>query len=151
MVVSAAVMTTAETTAEAEVIETGEQRDALGRRRTPPDRREQLLASYRSSGLTQREFARREGINYTTFCTWAQAQRRSGRLPMAPAGVKRPRRSVSGKSARLPFVEVQVSSAHPQAAHAATGLEIRLPDGTLLRGGSAEELARLARALRGLP
>jgi hypothetical protein len=145
------VTTTTEKTADAEVIETGEQRDALGRRRTPADQRELLLTSYRASGLTQREFARREGINYTTFCTWAQAERRNGRLPLAPAGAKGRRRPPAGESARLPFVEVQVSSAASVASSETAGLEVRLPDGTLLRGGSAEELAKLARALRGLP
>lgn len=148
MIVWVLVTTTTETTTDAEVIETGEQRDALGRRRTPADRREQLLASYRASGLTQREFARREGINYTTFCTWVQAQGRSGRLPMGPAGVKGCRQPVASASARLPFVEVEVSSASAAQGGVPPSLEVRLVDGTLLRGGDAVELARLARALR---
>jgi hypothetical protein len=122
---------------EAELAETGEKRDALGRRRA------QLLAAYRASGLTQRAFAERERINYTTFCTWAQAERRRGRLPVAPAGRKpRAAQRVGG-----PFVEVQLASAAPPPA-SETGLEIRLADGTLLRGSSASELAKLARALR---
>ena len=53
-------------------METGEKRDRLGRRRTPAERRAELLAAYRQSGLTQTAFARREGIRYSTFCTWAQ-------------------------------------------------------------------------------
>lgn len=47
---------------ETELIETGEKRDALGRRRTPPERRAEMLAAYRASELTQSAFARREGI-----------------------------------------------------------------------------------------
>jgi len=60
-----------------ELVETGEKHDALGRRRTPPERRAELLAAYRSSGLTQAAFAQREGITYSTFCTWAQAVKTS--------------------------------------------------------------------------
>lgn len=39
--------------------------------RTPALPREELLPAYEASGLTQSAFARREGINYTTFCSWA--------------------------------------------------------------------------------
>ena len=55
-------VTTTARAAETELIETGEQRDALGRRRTPWERRAELLAAYHQSGLTQKAFARREGI-----------------------------------------------------------------------------------------
>jgi hypothetical protein len=105
-----------------------------------------LLAAYRSSGLTQKAFARREGINYTTFCTWAQAERQCGRLPAVPAG-RRPR-SAPSLATRLPFVEVQLSRSAPVAPAGVPGLEVRLADGTLLRGGSAVELAKLVRALK---
>jgi transposase-like protein len=142
------VTTTTGTTAETELIETGEQRDALGRRRTPAARRAALLAAYRTSGLTQRAFARREGINYTTFCTWAQAARRSGQLPAAPAGRRVRRRPDAGAGARLPFMEVQLSPAAAMASPGTTGLEVRLADGTLLRGGDAAALAKLVRALK---
>lgn len=125
---------------EPELVETGEKHDVLGRRRTPAERREELLAAYRASGLTQSAFARREGIRYSTFCTWAQAERRSGGLPPAPAGRKR--RRVGSPAVR--FAEVRL----PGIAAPVPGLEVRLPDGTLLRGGSAVELAALVRALR---
>ncbi len=130
------------TTATTELVETGEKRDVLGRRHTPPERRAELLAAYRSSGLTQSAFARREGIRYSTFCTWAQAERRSGRLPPAPAGRKRRRRV--GLPPAVRFAEVRL----PGLPAPVPGLDVRLPDGTLLRGGSAVELAALVRALR---
>ena len=69
-----------------ELIDTGEKRDALGRRHTPRERRVELLAAYRQSGLTQTAFARREGIRYSTFCTWAQVERQQGKLPVAWCG-----------------------------------------------------------------
>lgn len=132
-------VTTTTRAAETELIETGEQRDALSRRRTPLQRREELLAAYRQSGLTQKAFARREGITYTTFCSWAQTQRRKGKLPVAPAGRKRQR---TQGMAPVRFVEAALAPA-PVAP-----LEVRLPDGTLLRGSSATELAKLMQALK---
>jgi transposase-like protein len=139
-------ITTTLSEADTEVIETGEQRDALGRRRTPAERRAELLAAYRSSGLTQRAFARREGINYTTFCSWAQRERAAGRL--APARPGRPKTEAIAAvrpPERINFVE----AALPAVAAGSAGLSVRLPDGTELRGGSAAELAKLVRALRG--
>ena len=129
------------TTATTELVETGEKRDTLGRRHTPAERRAELLAAYRASGLTQSAFARREGVRYSTFCTWAQAEREAGRLPVAPAG-REGRRPVPPGGVR--FAEVQL----PAVAAPTPGLEVRLPDGTLLRGGRAVELAALVRALR---
>lgn len=124
-----------------ELIDTGEKRDVLGRRHTPRERRAELLAAFRQSGLTQTAFARREGIRYSTFCTWAQAERQQGKLPVARAGGQRQRR-VGSPSVR--FAEVRL----PAVAAPIPGLEVRLPDGILLRGGSVVELAALVRALR---
>lgn len=131
------------TTASTELVETGEKRDTLGRRHTPAERRAELLAAYRQSGLTQSAFARREGIRYSTFCTWVQAEREAGHLPVAPAGRKGRRPTPPGS---VRFAEVQLP---PMVAPVASGLEVRLPDGTLLRGGNAAELATLVRALKG--
>src|SRR6266540_4240549 len=100
------------TTATTELVETGEKRDVLGRRHTPSERRAELLAAYRTSGLTQSAFARREGIRYSTFCTWAQAERRRGGLPSVPAGRKRLGRvgapAVRFAEVRLPAVAAPV-------------------------------------------
>jgi transposase-like protein len=126
---------------ETELIETGEKHDVLGRRHTPAERRAELLAAYRASGLTQSAFAQREGIRYSTFCTWAQAERQRGELPPAQAG-RKDRRRMGSPAVR--FAEVQL----PAMPAPVPGLEVRLPDGTLLRGGSAVELAALVRALR---
>lgn len=141
-------MVTNTTGATTELVETGEKRDVLGRRHTPPERRAELLAAYRASGLTQSAFARREGLRYSTFCTWAQAERQKGKLPVAPAGWKRRRRGVGTPTVRPPqrinFAEVRLSAVPAPIP----GLEVRLADGTVLRGGSAAELAALLRALR---
>lgn len=98
----------------------------------PRERREQLVAAFRESGLTRRAFARREGIRYTTFCNWTQrAAKRAGAGVPAVAPVR--------------FAEVAL----PASVSASVGvLEVRLPDGTTMRGGNVEELAALVRALR---
>lgn len=56
------------TTLTTELVETGEKRDRLGRRITPAVRRAELVEGWRASGLTQAEFARREGIIYSSVC-----------------------------------------------------------------------------------
>jgi hypothetical protein len=58
-----------------ELVETGEQRDRIGRRITPAARRAELVAAWRASGLTQAAFTRREGIIYSSFASWVQADR----------------------------------------------------------------------------
>ena len=107
----------------------GERRDRLGRRHVPVERRRELLADFRASGLTRTAFARREGLRYTTLCTWVQ------REPKAPGRPKPP-------GALVQFAEVALP------ASAAGRLEVRLADGTTLHGGQVEELAALVRALR---
>ena len=62
--------------------------DVLGRVKTPPARREQLLDEFERSGLPGQKFAELAGIKYQTFATWIQKRRRgSGAYP----AVKRPK------------------------------------------------------------
>lgn len=114
----------------AEVVDTGEKRDARGRRVTPAEGRRQMVQSYRSSGMTMAAFARRERLNYATFAGWvAKAQRH--------AVAKRP----------VEFAEVRMPFAVPSAAPD-DHLEVRFPDGTVLRGGRVADVVALVRALR---
>lgn len=140
-------METIPTATTAELVETGEKRDVLGRRLTPGERRAELLTVFRASGLTQAAFARQEGLKYSTFCTWAQAERAAGRLPVAPLGGSRAKSSAAKKPA-VRFVEAFPSGPINLPAMGAPGLEVRLPDGTVARGTNATELAALIRALR---
>ena len=114
----------------AELVDTGEKRDARGRRVTPADRRLQMVQAYGESGMTMAAFARRERIKYATFAGWV-AKAQSG------AVAKRP----------IQFAEVRMPFAAPSAA-ADDRLEIRLPDGTVLRGARVTEMVALVRALR---
>lgn len=113
-----------------ELIDTGEKRDGRGRRISTAERRAEAVAEWRGSGLTMAAFARREGIEYSTFAGW-----------VLKAARKRPR------SKRPRFAEVRVGPV--LAASPATDLlEVRLPDGTMVRGANATELAALVKALR---
>lgn len=116
------------TTTKIELVETGEKRDRVGRKITPAERREELVGAWEGSGLTQAEFARREGVQYPTFASWVQQAR-------AAKGAR------SAAAQQVRFAEVQWP-----ANAGASALEVRLPDGTQLRGGSAAKLVRALRA-----
>lgn len=70
---------------------------------------EAVIASYRSSGLSQRAFCEREGIKLPTFSYWF---RRVGQ-----------EKAVSGR-----FVELS------SVAATAEGLEVVFPNGVIVRG-----------------
>ena len=111
----------------AELVDTGEKRDKRGHRVLPGAERARLLAVYQGSGLTMAEFARRETLNYNTFAGWVAKAGRPG-APTRP----------------IKFAQVQL----PAAAVRTSEVEVRLPDGTMLRGGRVADLAALIRALR---
>lgn len=98
---------------------------------TPPERRAALVREYKASGLTQAAFARREGLRNSTFAYWV--------LQMSKAEAEGPKRPIEFAQLRLP---VPPTTAEPAR------LEVRLPDGTVLRGDNANDLAVLVRALR---
>ncbi len=110
-----------------EVVDDKQRRDTRFRRIMAAERRAELLAVYDTSGLTQRAFARREGINFHTFVEWLQRRRRGG-------GAERPVR----------FQEISLAT----APNAAAVLEVMLPGGLIVRGGNAARVAELVRALR---
>jgi transposase-like protein len=114
----------------AELVDTGEKRDSRGRRVTPVERRGQVVQAYRASGMTMAAFARRERINYATFAGWVTKAGRSGIT-------KRP----------VQFAEVRLPFPAPSAA-TDDRVEVRLPDGTVLRGARVMDLVALVRALR---
>jgi transposase-like protein len=120
----------------AELVETGEKRDARGRRMTPVQRRRAIVRAYRASGLTQAAFARREGLNYSTFAGWV--------LKVAKAELAK--NSVQFAQLRVPMSSLSAPSAPAESE--ATSLEVRLVDGTSIRSNRVDELALLVRALR---
>ena len=115
---------------ETELLEDPRKRDTRGRRIANEAERERLLAKYERSGLTQKEFCRREGINYHTFVGWLGRRRRNG----------------EGAEPEIPlFQEVVLSG---QSGYRA-GLEVQLPGGEVVRGHDAESVAKLVGLLRG--
>ncbi|MEY2880719.1 MAG: hypothetical protein RLZZ15_3099 [Verrucomicrobiota bacterium] len=115
-----------------EVLDDKQRRDARGRRIVGKERQAELLSAYDASDLSQREFARREGINFHTFVEWLQRRRRA-------AGGKPPPRF---QELSLPFVPKTSGTV------AAASLEVELADGTSIRGNNVEEIARLLRLIR---
>lgn len=116
----------------AELVETGEKRDTRGRRVTVRERRTDLVEAYRGSGLTMAAFARQEGINYTTFAHWVTKAARAAAVGSAP----------------IKFSEMRLPLAAGDSHGTDDRLEVRLPDGTVLRGGRVAEVVALVRALR---
>jgi transposase-like protein len=97
--------------------------DERGRRITPAAEREALVQAYTESGLTQKAFAEREGVKYPTLVSWIQA---SGQRKARP---------------KVGFAELTM-------ARAPGPLEVQLADGTVIRGGNAEDIARLLQLVR---
>ncbi|MEO7796690.1 MAG: hypothetical protein ABIY47_03075 [Opitutaceae bacterium] len=110
----------------------GEKRDGRGRRLTAAARRAELVRAYRGSGLTMAAFARQERIKYATFAGW-----------MWKAAKEPARRRA------LDFAEVRLPLLGSSRDLVDERLEVRLPDGTVVRGARVEELATLVRALQG--
>lgn len=107
-------------------------RDRKGRKHLTEARWEELMSEYEASGLTQAEFARRNGL---TLAHRVQQRRRE-----AKAGAVAPH-----------FVEVRPTLPSAPSATAvtpATELSVTLPDGVVLRGAEPVALAALVRALR---
>ncbi len=66
-------------TIETEVLDGGEKQDAKGRRILPEQEWMRVLDEYDRSGMTQKAFARREGINLHTLVAWLGRRRKGAR------------------------------------------------------------------------
>lgn len=89
---------------------------------------DRILDEYERSGLTQKAFACREGVNRHTL--------------VARLGRRRKRTATNGQNTPVRFQELVMGSA------AAAALEVHLPDGVVLKGGCPRDLAQLVLALR---
>ena len=117
-----------------EVVEDQGVRDTRGRRITSQQRRAELLAQYKTSGMTQKAYAKRVGVNVHTFVSWLADEKRGAAGSVVPAGAGKPMR----------FVELAV----PAGIGAGAGLlEVVLRDGRVARGSDAAALAQLTRLL----
>lgn len=116
-------------TAELHLVDDDSKRDSRGRRQMPKAERERLAKESLNCGISLRDFARSEGINYNSLIYWRQQLR--DKAP-APQTLSEP--TVHFAECTLP------ANGHP--------LEVQLPDGTLVRGNNAEAIAHLIKALR---
>ena len=107
-----------------ELVETGEKRDARGRRIAVPRHREALIAAYERSGLTQRAFAEREGLGFYRFVAWLKRHRH--------------------RRAKSHFAEVSVT----RRSALVSNVEVALPNGVVVRVGDVEQIAVLVERLR---
>lgn len=113
-----------------EVMEDPSKRDARGRRIVKAEERERLIREYESSGLTQKAFCKREGINLHTFVSWLGKRKGPGE---------------SSRRKQPAFEEIFLKAGPGRA----TALEVQLPGGEIVRGSEASEVAKLVSLLRG--
>jgi transposase-like protein len=109
------------TTITTELMDKEMKRDRKGRQITTAERRAELVAGYRASGLTMEQFARREGINRLTLAKWVFLHGRRG--DMKP----------------VRFAEVKIGlPAVPRWT-----FELTLPNGWIVRAADATAVAQL--------
>ena len=113
-------------TIEAELIKDGSKRDDRGRRLVAEAERERLIGLYETSGLTQKEFARREGIKDPTFVAWLSRHRKSGSKHDTP----------------VRFEQFLLAGA------GASKLEVQLPGGLIVRGSEVDAVVGLVKMLK---
>ena len=127
-----------------ELIKDYRKRDTRGRRITEPTRKAEIISGYGASGLTQKAYARSEGVNYHTLVSWlGQSRRASGP----------PARSTQQTEVNAPgFAQLTWPPTLPSAPAETTAarLEVVLPDGVIVRGDEPASLVVLLRALASL-
>lgn len=107
-----------------------QKQDERGRQLRRPEEWAKLIELYDQSGLTQKAFAKREGIKYPTLVAWLGRRRQE---------------ALRADSPRTSFATLRLDA--PSVARAP--LEVVLPDGTRLRGDEPTQVAALVKALRG--
>jgi hypothetical protein len=115
-------------TISAELVETGAKRDSRGRRLALREEAQAAIAAFERSGLTQSEFAEREGIKYYTFTGWLKRYR--------------------GRREKPAFVQVRMAKPTPTPKPTSKSkLTVKLPSGLVVRGTDAVQVAELIRLL----
>ena len=109
--------------------------DEVGRVRTPPQRREAMLAEYDRSGMTGAQFARFVGVRYSTLMYWLQRRRKETDRSdqMAAPGPDHPR-----------WLEARVAGEVPKSENVVVdmGGGVRLVVGSRVQAALAGELLR---------
>ncbi len=119
--------------------------DALGRVKTPPERREALLDEFEKSGMSGTKFALFIGVKYQTWASWVQMRRRRQRRSIGSS------KAVEGRAPAVRFVEAMAQTEAGEASHGRSRLRLELPGGahleitTLEQARWAGELLRVLR------
>ena len=112
--------------------------DCLGRVRTPPERREALLAEFEKSekseksgmsgmsGMSGKAFAEHYGINYQTFYWWHRQQRRRKNRKRTKR-VEEPENAKSKDSKESASFALAVAELPEPTVSAGRALEVELP------------------------
>ncbi len=111
--------------------------DALGRVRTPPQRREQLLDEFERSGISGVQFAELTGLKYQTLATWLQQRKR-----------RRAATTRRKTPAKVRWLEAVVGQTADRGA--GPSLPVHLPGGIRLEISSAGQIPLAAALLRAL-
>ncbi len=123
-----------------EVLDDEHKRDTRGRRIADGRRKAEIIGGYASSGLTQKAYARSEGVNYNTFVSWLSQSRGSGSVP-SPSG------KAETNAAKVPGFVQLTWPATPAATSPSSRLEVVLADGVTVRGDDPTAMVLLLRAL----
>jgi hypothetical protein len=113
--------------------------DAMGRVRTPAERRRELLHEFERSGLSGKKFAALVGVKYSTFAFWLQDRRRRGQADRPPKEAADPVR----------WLEAVVEKAHSSGAQNGA-LVLTLPGGARMEVGDVHQAVLAAALLRSL-
>ena len=107
--------------------------EAGKRRRRTLEERAEVVARYVESGLTQRVFAREEGIGVSTLQLWLRAVS-AGEAEIRPeAGLRRPG---DAKAEPLALLEVELAGGSQRSGRGRSRYEVELPCGMRLHLGA---------------
>jgi transposase-like protein len=113
--------------------------DALGRVKTPAERRESLLDEYERRGMSGQAFAGHYGIKYQTFATWVQKRRKE----RAGHGMEK------NSMGKLQLVEAVVERGQATPEHGKGVLRVELPGGASVEVSNAGQAMLVGQVLRG--
>lgn len=129
-------------------------RDALGRMQYSAEQRTAMLDEFERSGLSGAAFARRVGVHYQTFASWAQKRRLAqGGYQMRAANVAAPhpsRAPVRLLEAVAAQVEPPIAARRMAATLPGEALCVQLPCGVRLLVGDAGQAVLAARLIHAL-
>jgi transposase-like protein len=109
--------------------------DTKGRVRTSKEQRCDILAAFERRGVSAVEFAKENGIKYSTFAGWLQRHRRA---------------KPKGQPPIMRLLEAVVEQTQGGAASSVSSVALRLPGGTQIELADPKQVPLVAALLRAL-